>query len=105
MNRNETVLVNRVTSREDYYYVALRMLEQDATRIFLMQRSSSIVLGPEDGWPGEAHFYDCLLARIRDGVEFLHVVNLEGVCKSPPRPNLRAALRTQAARWVPSSEV
>jgi len=76
-----TVLVSLVTGRRDHYYAAKELADRDCKRMFLMQRSSTLILGPELGWTAEAAFYDALLGSIDRGSEFYHVVSLEGIAR------------------------
>jgi hypothetical protein len=55
--------------------------------MFLMQRSSSLLLGPELGWVAEKKFYDVISRRITEGVKFYHVVSVEGIRSHLGRPN------------------
>ncbi len=81
-----TVVIERYTGRRDHYYLADRIANSDCKRIFLMQRSSSFILGPEQGWGAEETFYHTILQKIEEGVEFFHVVSLEGIARHLKRP-------------------
>lgn len=76
---HSTVLENINKSSSDQYVIANKLAERQWRSVFLMQRSSSLILGPETGYDGEAVFYRTLLQRIRQGVEFRHIVSLEGI--------------------------
>ncbi len=81
-----TVLLGRVDGRRDHYYLAEQIAKSDCRRIFLMQRSSSLILGPEQGWGAEKNFYYSVLQKIEDGAEFFHVVSLVGIARHLARP-------------------
>jgi hypothetical protein len=81
-----TVLVECETGRREHYYRAQEILTADARRIFLMQRSSSLVLGPEVDWEAEKTFHHALLERISAGADFYHIVSLEGIRRHLNRP-------------------
>jgi len=81
-----TVVVERKEGRRDHYYLAERLAKVACTRIFLMQRSSTLVLGPEQGWGAEKVFYEALLKRIDRGTAFLHIISLDGITRHLERP-------------------
>jgi hypothetical protein len=74
-----TLLENIHKGGNDHYQLANKLAERRWRSVFLMQRSSSMILGPETGRDGEADFYRILLQRIKEGVEFRHIVSLEGI--------------------------
>jgi hypothetical protein len=74
-----TVLVSRVSGKRDHYYQAKDLTVKKIKKIFLMQRSSTLILGPEEGWGAEKIFYEYLLETIKRGVEFYHIVSIEGI--------------------------
>lgn len=81
-----TILVSRVTGRRDHYYLIKKLVEKDLRCIFLMQRSSSLILGPEQGWGWEKVFYDSVLEHVDKGVELFHIVSLEGIARHLAKP-------------------
>jgi len=81
-----TVLVQRIVGRRDHYYLAQHLAKKQSTRMFLMQRSSSLILGPEQGWGAEEVFYKTLITHIEKGTEFLHVASLDGISRHLDRP-------------------
>lgn len=91
-----TVLVKRVSGRRDHYYLARELSDKECTRMFLMQRSSSLILGPEQGWGAEELFYHSVLSKIEQGVEFFHIVSLEGIARHLERPHSTFPLVPQA---------
>lgn len=81
-----TVLIERVDGRRDHYYLAEKIAKRKCTTLFLMQRSSSFILGPEQGWGAESNFYNAALQKIADGAQFYHIVSLEGLSRHLSRP-------------------
>lgn len=76
-----TQVINCHQGRRDHYWKLADMLKRDCRSIFLMQRSSTLLLGPEYGWDGEGEFYRELWERISAGVPFQHIVNLDGLVR------------------------
>lgn len=83
---NATVVIEREDGHREHYYLAKRMAEVSCKRIFLMQRSSTLILGPEQGWEAERSFYHALLQQVAKGVELFHIVSLEGIVRHRSRP-------------------
>lgn len=70
----------RLLSGEDENYLeGVAILKQNCRTVFLMQRSSTLVLGPEAQLPHEREFFRALLAAISNGTSFYHVVSLDGI--------------------------
>lgn len=82
-----TVVVNTASGRDDPYSVSTRIAEGDCRIMLLMQRSSSLLLGPEQGWGEEERFYRTVMRRIGEGVELLHMVSLDGIVRHLKRPD------------------
>lgn len=61
-----------------FYNKDLSIIEEIKT-IFLIQRSSSIVLGAEYGWRAEKTFLDSLKRAIDKCDNFYHIITLEGI--------------------------
>lgn len=98
-----TVLAEVLQGQREHYGLAQKIIQLPCKRLFLMQRSSSLILGPEYEWDEEALFYDVLLEKIAQGTEFLHVVSLEGIARHLDRPqshfpNLKSALAKLSRR-------
>lgn len=74
-----TLLKKHVKGTKEHYILADQMMKNPCRRIFLMQRSSSIVLGDEDGWQEEAYFLQNILAAIKSCTGFYHIITLEGI--------------------------
>ena len=92
-----TVLLSVNDGRRDHYYMAENLAQKPCRSIFLMQRSSTLVLGAEQGWPAEEAFYNALIAKIDQGARLFHIVSLEGIARHLARdtggfPNAQNAL-------------
>lgn len=73
-----TELLGYFDGARDHYKVAAAMLTRACTRICLVQLSSSLILGPEEG-SYEEPFLKELNARLADGAELIHVTTLQGL--------------------------
>jgi len=82
----QTVVVRTASGRDAPYLVSKSIADADCKHMFLMQRSSSLILGPEQGWGAESEFYRTVLKRVKDGVILRHVVSLEGIVHHLQRP-------------------
>jgi hypothetical protein len=71
-------MVLALTDRSDQYRQGAEVLDEPCGPIFLMQRSSTLILGWEEGFGAEELFYMALMRRIRE-TEFYPVVSLEGI--------------------------
>lgn len=74
-----TVVINSVCGKKDHYLLANQMINRKCKRIFLMQRSSSLVLGAEQSWDQEKEFIDILMAAIGSCDKFYHIISTEGI--------------------------
>jgi len=74
-----TVVVKFVSSKKEHYKMAKEMFEKECKDIFLMQRSSSIILGAEQGWTEEGSFLQIIMNEIKKCDKFYHIVSLEGI--------------------------
>jgi hypothetical protein len=74
-------VVSRGSGRQDHYKIAQQFVNRPCRRMFLMQRSSTLVLGAEQGWEWEASFYDIVEDQVRKGAQLYHVVSLEGIMR------------------------
>jgi hypothetical protein len=83
--------------RRDHYRLAADILDRDPTRVVLMQRSSTLLLGPELGWNDEATFYAAACASIERGAQWFHVASLAGIGRHLRRPGSRFPDRDRAA--------
>lgn len=84
----ETVVVNVYTTEKDHYKISDSLLYDNVggkkqlkhfKNIFLMQRSSSLVLGAEEGWGAENIFIRSLLEAIDVCENFYHIITLKGI--------------------------
>jgi isopentenyl-diphosphate delta-isomerase len=76
-----TVLVDVLTKDRQQYSLASKLIQGNCRRIFLLQRSSTLILGPHRDWPDEANFYELLFQQLSRGVEFYHIVDPEGISR------------------------
>jgi len=74
-----TVVVKFVSSKKDHYLMAKEMFKKECKDIFLMQRSSSIILGAEQGWTEEGSFLQVIMNEIKKCDKFYHIISLEGI--------------------------
>lgn len=84
---DSTIVKNIDTTEKDHYRVSNKLFyESDESdtliklkSIFLMQRSSSLVLGAESGWRAEKDFLTSLRKSIHICGNFYHIITLEGI--------------------------
>lgn len=74
-----TVVINSVCGKKDHYLLANKMINRKCKEIFLMQRSSSLVLGAEQSWDQEKEFIDILMGAINSCDNFYHIISTEGI--------------------------
>lgn len=87
IERNGITTVEEVhNGRRDHYKVAQRLVSSGPKRICLLQRSSTMILGPEAQWGDEAGFYEAVWSAVADGSELFHVVTLDGIARHVQRP-------------------
>jgi hypothetical protein len=84
-----TVVVRAASGRDDPYLLSQNILLSSCKLMVLMQRSSSLILGPEQGWGAEEEFYRSIMDRLKEGVELCHVVSLDGIIRHLRRPQSR----------------
>lgn len=65
----------------DHYAHAVELLRANPERVVLMQRSSTLVLGPEDGWDAEARFYEAAWSSIASGTSWFHIASTDGIAR------------------------
>lgn len=75
-----TVVIDSVCGKKDHYTLANKMINRKCKRIFLMQRSSSLVLGAEQSWDKEKEFIDILMTAINSCERFYHIISTDGIC-------------------------
>jgi hypothetical protein len=76
---NTTVVVRFVSSKKEHYSMARELFKKECKNIFLMQRSSSIILGAEQGWTEEGSFLQVIINEIKKCDNFYHIISLEGI--------------------------
>lgn len=76
---NATVVKNSVCGKKEHYALANNIVNRKCKRIFLMQRSSSLILGAEQDWDEEKEFIDILTTAINNCSNFFHIVSTEGI--------------------------
>lgn len=74
-----TVVINSVCGKKDHYLLANQMINRKCKRIFLMQRSSSLVLGAEQSWDEEKDFINILTSAIDSCDNFYHIISTDGI--------------------------
>jgi hypothetical protein len=74
------------TGRRDHYKMASNLIGRGPKRVLLMQRSSTMVLGPEAEWGDEAAFFEALWLAVNTGLELYHIVSKEGILRHLARP-------------------
>jgi len=97
--------VRMIAGEDEGYSESVSILRRDCKTIFLMQRSATLVLGPEAQLPQERQFFRALLGEIAVGTPFYYVISLEGIREHLLRtaryfsaiPEARAHL--EADRW------
>lgn len=88
-----TIVKQLETTEKDQYRVSKSILLDSNSQIkhlksiFLMQRSSSIILGAESGWRAESDFLSTLLSAINHSDNFYHLITLEGIESHLKRKN------------------
>lgn len=82
-----TIIKEIITSEKDHYKVSNSLFYDDKEMsklldlktIYLIQRSSSLVLGAEQGWDAESVFLSSLQKAINTCEGFYHIITLEGI--------------------------
>ncbi|MEL6893705.1 MAG: hypothetical protein AAFP84_19090 [Actinomycetota bacterium] len=94
----DTIVRGVHVGHRDHYRVATEIIDRGPSRVVLMQRSSTLVLGPEQGWDDEAAFYDAAWRSIGLGTEWFHVASAEGIARHLARAGSVFARRGEALR-------
>jgi hypothetical protein len=84
-----------------HYELALELMARRPERAVLMQRSSTVLLGPEEGWDDEAHFHDELLRSLDAGTVLYHIASLDGIRRHLARRASRFPLAGQVRARLP----
>lgn len=74
-----TVVEDFLTGEKNHYNAAKRLFNTPCKCIFLMQRSSSIILNAEQGWGEEEEFLQRLKSAIEICGVFYHILTIEGI--------------------------
>ncbi|MCI8505579.1 MAG: hypothetical protein HFI67_05255 [Lachnospiraceae bacterium] len=74
-----TVIKKSICSKKDHYLLSNEVINRRCKQIFLMQRSSSIVLGAEQLWDEEKQFIKILMDAINNCDKFYHIISTEGI--------------------------
>ena len=74
-----TVASEFLKGEKNHYNLATRLFEEPVKSVFLMQRSSSLVLNAEQEWPQEREFIDHVRQVINVCEHFYHIISLEGI--------------------------
>jgi hypothetical protein len=65
--------------RREHYRLAAGLVRRRPHSVVLIQRSSTLVLGPECGWVHEGAFHDDVRASVDHGARWFHVTSLTGI--------------------------
>lgn len=76
---NVTVVSHFFKGAKNHYSLAKDLFKAPCKRIFLMQRSSSLVLNAEQGWGEEAEFIRNIKPAIDVCGFFYHIISLDGI--------------------------
>jgi len=84
---NLTTVEEVHTGQRDHYKMASSLISRGPKRALLMQRSSTLVLGPEAEWGDEEAFYEALWAAVLESaLDLYHIVSREGIQRHLARP-------------------
>lgn len=72
---------------KNHYVLAVNLFVKPVKNMFLMQRSSSLVLNAEQGWGQEKEFLDNLYKVIDQCDFFYHIISLDGIAAHIKRKN------------------
>lgn len=72
--------------RRDHYVHATRLIAAEPQRVVLVQRSSTMLLGPEAGWDAEAVFFETAWRSVESGAAWFHIASLRGIADHLARP-------------------
>lgn len=74
-----TVVIDYKKGLKNQYELAKNLFIEPCETIFLMQRSSSLVLNAEQDWPTENFFVNCIKEAMKSCKNFYHIISLEGI--------------------------
>lgn len=84
---NVTIVTDFFKGAKDHYNLAASLFKKPVKNIFLMQRSSSLVLNAEQGWGREKAFLDELKGVIDQCSFFYHIIAIDGILAHINRKN------------------
>jgi hypothetical protein len=76
---NITIVLDFLKGAKNHYSLAKDLFEIPTKRIFLMQRSSSLVLNAEQDWEEEGVFINNIKKAIDKCDAFYHIISIEGI--------------------------
>lgn len=86
LNTNDLIDVHKITivqeflkGAKNHYSAAKRLFDIPCKSIFLMQRSSSLILSAEQGWGEEDDFIKRIKKAIDECGIFYHIITIEGI--------------------------
>lgn len=82
-----TIVSQFYKGAKNHYNLAKNLFEKPVKNVFLMQRSSSLVLNAEQGWGEEQEFINKLQSVINKCSFFYHVIALDGIESHIKRKN------------------
>jgi len=74
-----TIVEQFLSGAKNHYSAAKKLFNKPCKNIFLMQRSSSLVLNAERGWGEEDEFLQIIKNAINKCGFFYHIITLEGI--------------------------
>lgn len=84
---NVTLVTQFFKGEKNHYHLARNLFVKPVKNVFLMQRSSSLVLNAEQGWGEEKIFLDRLREVIDKCTFFYHIIAIEGILAHINRKN------------------
>lgn len=84
---NVTIVSDFLTGAKNHYNLAASLFDKPVKNVFLMQRSSSLVLNAEQGWGQEKVFLDELKEVINQCSFFYHIIAIDGILAHINRKN------------------
>lgn len=82
-----TVASEFLKGAKNHYNLATKLFDKPVRKVFLMQRSSSLVLNAERGWGQEKDFIDRLREVIDECSFFYHIISIDGILSHINRKN------------------
>lgn len=82
-----TIASQFLKGAKNHYNLATKLFDRPVKNVFLMQRSSSLVLNAEKGWGQEKDFIDRLREVINKCSFFYHIISIDGILAHINRKN------------------